>query len=217
MIELNTTDDIVVIHNTDTYAVVDKPYNMLSVPGRGLHLADCAAARVQRRFPDATGPLTVHRLDMETSGLLVFALDPDTHRALSRQFQLRQVDKRYVAVVQGTPRADEGEIDLPVRFDPPNRPHHVVDPLQGKPASTRWRILERQSDRTRVEFVPLTGRTHQLRLHAAHPEGLGCPILGDSLYGDLTVSSRLLLHATWMEFTDPATGDRVSFASEAPF
>ncbi len=217
MIELNTTDDIVVIHATRSYVVVDKPYNVLSVPGRGPHLADCVASRVQQRFPDATGPLTVHRLDMETSGLLVVALDPDTHRALSRQFQQREVGKRYVAVIDGEVDGDEGRIDLPVRFDPPNRPRHVVDPVQGKPASTQWRVLHRRPARTRVEFTPLTGRTHQLRLHAAHSEGLAHPILGDSLYGDLTGSPRLLLHATWLEFTDPATDERVSFASEPPF
>lgn len=217
MIELNTTDDIAVIRATETYVVVDKPYNVLSVPGRGPHLADCVASRVQQRFPEATGPLTVHRLDMETSGLLVLALDADTHRDLSRQFRQREVGKRYVAVIGGEVDGDEGRIDLPLRFDPPNRPHHVVDPLQGKPATTLWRALRRSPDRTRVEFEPLTGRTHQLRLHAAHHDGLGHPILGDSLYGDLAESPRLLLHATWLEFTDPGTGERVSFTSDPPF
>lgn len=215
MIELNTADDIAVIEATGRYVVVDKPYNMLSVPGRGPHLTDCAAARVKQRYPAATGPLTVHRLDMETSGLLVLALDPDTHRALSRQFQQRQVHKRYVAVVEGVVAADEGLIELPVRFDPPNRPHHVVDPIQGKPASTRWRVLGRRDVRTRIEFAPLTGRTHQLRLHAAHPDGLGSPIVGDSLYGE--IGPRMLLHAAWIEFTDPGTGERVAFTSEPPF
>lgn len=215
MIELNTEDDISVVEATDRYVVVDKPHNMLSVPGRGPHLTDCVAARVKQRFAEATGPLTVHRLDMETSGLLVLALDPDTHRALSRQFQLRQVDKRYIAVVEGIVAMDAGLIELPVRFDPPNRPHHVVDPVQGKPACTRWRVLDRHDGRTRVEFVPLTGRTHQLRLHAAHADGLDAPIVGDSLYGE--VGPRMLLHATWIQFTDPHSGERVTFASESPF
>jgi tRNA pseudouridine32 synthase / 23S rRNA pseudouridine746 synthase len=215
MIELNTEDDIAVIEATDSYVVVDKPYNMLSVPGRGPHLTDCVAARVKQRYPAATGPLTVHRLDMETSGLLVLALDPDTHRTLSRQFQLRQVGKRYVAEVEGSVATEAGVIELPVRFDPPNRPHHVVDPIQGKPASTRWRVVDRQGGRTRIEFEPATGRTHQLRLHAAHPDGLGSPIVGDSLYGE--IGPRMLLHATWLEFTDPRTGERVSFASDPPF
>ncbi len=207
--------------------MVDKPFGMLSVPGKGPERQDCVAHRVREMFPTATGPLTVHRLDMETSGLMVLGLDTEAHRDLSMQFERRAVQKRYVAVLEGDVRGEEGEVALPLRADIANRPRQIVDPVHGGAAITRWRVLGRDARRTRVEFRPQTGKTHQLRLHAATPPdsmvrpdgsrtgGLGCPIVGDSLYG--VAAARLLLHASFLAFRDPQTGERVEFASEPEF
>jgi tRNA pseudouridine32 synthase / 23S rRNA pseudouridine746 synthase len=193
---------------------------MLSVPGKGPDKADCAAARVRAQFPPARGPLIVHRLDMETSGLMVFALDEAAQRELSGQFEARRVEKRYTALL-GPPAgpgdlltAEAGEISLPIRADIDNRPVQVVDPVHGRESITRWRMLAREIDRIRVAFEPLTGRTHQLRVHAA--AGLERPILGDALYGG-EPAERLMLHASYLSFLDPATGGRVEFRSPAPF
>lgn len=198
--------------------MVDKPAGLLSVPGKGPEHADCVASRVRALFPHATGPLTVHRLDMATSGLIVLALDPGAHRDLSRQFEERRVSKRYLAVLAGDVPADTGEIHLPMRLDVDRRPHQIVDFVHGKPAHTRYRVLERrqtpQGSRTSVEFEPITGRSHQLRVHAA--EGLRAPILGDSLYGDAASAPRLMLHAWWLEFEAPGLGGRTAFRSDAP-
>ena len=211
---------LTIIYSTDTFAVIDKPSGLLSVPGKGPHKQDCAAARVRAMFPNATGPLVVHRLDMETSGLLVFGLSPDSQRELSRQFEARIPEKAYNALVEGTVTLDEGEISLPMRPDVENRPWQMVDYLHGRSAVTRYRVLSREIDRTRVKFEPLTGRAHQLRLHAATAReqgGLGCPILGDVLYGDVHSAPRLMLHAAYLSFLDPATGGRVAFESQTPF
>lgn len=192
---------------------------MLSVPGKGEAKRNCVASRVAAMFPDATGPLIVHRLDMETSGLMVLGLDPASQRALSRQFEDRRIEKEYVALVDGIVPDDEGEIDLPMRPDINNRPVQVVDRLRGREAVTKWRVLSRETDRTRVRLRPLTGRTHQLRVHAAAPEpsgGLGRPILGDGLYGG-PPADRLMLHATRLAFLDPDTGRRVEFECPTPF
>jgi tRNA pseudouridine32 synthase/23S rRNA pseudouridine746 synthase len=172
-------------------------------------------ARLRARYPQATGPLVVHRLDMDTSGLIVAALDPETFAGLQRQFALREVEKRYVAWVEGSVAGDAGTIDLPLRVDVDDRPRQVFDAVHGKAALTDWRALERAAERTRVAFFPRTGRTHQLRVHAAHPRGLGTPIVGDRLYGH--PAERLLLHAERLELTHPATGQRMSFESPAPF
>lgn len=165
-------------------------------------------------FPRARGPLVVHRLDMETSGLLLVALDEDAQRDLSGQFESRVVEKRYTALVDGSLRRDSGEIDLPMRADITNRPMQIVDHVNGRPARTRWRVLSREIDRTRVEFEPVTGRSHQLRVHAAC--GLGAPIIGDSLYGGRH-AERLMLHATRLSFLLPGTRTRVEFESRTPF
>ena len=204
-----------IVHEDRFLVVVDKPSGLLSVPGRRPEHADCVAARVRARFPEATGPLTVHRLDMDTSGLIVLALDPTTHRALSRLFQEREVSKRYEAVVDGRARPDEGTISLSLRLDLDNRPYQIVDEQRGRPALTRWRVLARGDRWTRVEFVPHTGRTHQLRVHAA--VGLGCPIRGDLLYGDPTSAPRLQLHATTLSLRHPATGVQIEWHSPPTF
>ncbi|HEX8440822.1 RluA family pseudouridine synthase [Archangium sp.] len=195
--------------------VVDKPCGLLSIPGKDTSVTDSVLARLRARYPHATGPLLVHRLDLDTSGLLVAALEPRTHAALQRQFLHREVQKRYVAWVQGRVQGERGTIDFPMRVDLHDRPRQIHDPVHGKAAITRWEVLERSGERTRVAFFPLTGRTHQLRVHAAHPLGLGAPIVGDRLYGH--EDRRLHLHAESLAFRHPETGQRVSFERPAPF
>jgi tRNA pseudouridine32 synthase/23S rRNA pseudouridine746 synthase len=216
--------EIRVVARGPGYAVVDKPANFLSVPGRGPDKHDCVAARVRAAFPRATGPLVVHRLDWETSGLMVFGLDPDAQRALSRQFERRQVEKAYVALVDGVVEPDSGLIRAPIRLDVGRRPFRIVDPLLGRPALTRFRVLAREIDRTRLLLEPLTGRTHQLRVHLAAPReqgGLGHPIQGDVLYGSREsrggLFPRLMLHAWRLAFLEPGTPRRVEFESPVPF
>jgi len=216
-----------IVHASPRWCVIAKPAGMLSVPGKGPEKADCAAARVARAFPLARGPLVVHRLDMETSGLMVFGLDEDAQRDLSRQFEARSVEKSYVALVEvgfaRTPHAPardpleapSGEIDLPMRPDLANRPVQIVDHALGRAARTRWRILSREVDRVRLELVPVTGRTHQLRVHCAL--GLGHAIVGDELYGAAPGSPRLMLHATTLSFLEPGSQRRVEFESRPPF
>ncbi len=195
--------------------VVDKPCGLLSVPGKDASVTDSVLARLRARYPHATGPLLVHRLDLDTSGLLVAALDSRTHAALQRQFVHREVQKRYVAWLEGHVQGERGTIDFPMRVDLHDRPRQIHDPVHGKAAVTRWEVLERSGERTRVAFFPLTGRTHQLRVHAAHPLGLGAPIVGDRLYGH--EDRRLHLHAESLSFRHPETGQLVSFEQPAPF
>ncbi|MCE9671912.1 pseudouridine synthase [Myxococcus stipitatus] len=209
------THGLRVLFEDTALVIIDKPHGLLSVPGREASLTDSVLTRLRARYPRATGPLLVHRLDLDTSGLLVAALDPRTHAALQRQFEQRQVHKRYIAWVDGLIQGEHGHIDFPMRVDLDDRPRQIHDPVHGKPAVTEWRILERASARTRVALFPHTGRTHQLRVHASHPLGLGAPIVGDRLYG--RDGPRLMLHAESLTFEHPATGQRVTFESAAPF
>lgn len=211
-----------IVHAEPRLVVVEKPSGMLSVPGKGPEKMDCVVSRVRAMYPAAAGPLVVHRLDMETSGLLVVALDVGAQRDLSGQFERRTVFKRYVALVEGMVPRDEGTVDVPIRLDVERRPYQIADFAQGRPATTRYRVLSREVDRTRVQFEPVTGRTHQLRVHAALPPmvegragGLGCPIVGDVLYGRGDGSERLMLHASFLSFTHPDTGARMEFHSRA--
>jgi len=186
--------------------VLNKPAGLLSVPGRGAELADCALLRVRRKFPQA---LLVHRLDEATSGLLLFALNPAVQKAASWAFELRQVKKKYTARVHGMIREDEGMIDAPIAKDWPRRPMHVVDPIQGKSATTAWRVTSRdwQLSQTLVQLEPQTGRTHQLRVHLQH---IGHPIIGDRLYGlNAETEPRLMLHASGLQMPHPAKPDAV--------
>ncbi|HYE62238.1 MAG TPA: RluA family pseudouridine synthase [Phycisphaerales bacterium] len=194
--------------------VVDKPSGLLSVPGKGEHKQDCVPARVRAMFLHATGPLVVHRLDMETSGLLVLGLDPDAQRDLSGQFERRETSKKYIALLRGDLPTDHGQVSMPIRPDIDNRPHQIIDPVHGRPSLSHYRVLSRETDRTRVEFVPITGRSHQLRVHAAW--GLRHPIIGDVLYGD-GEGERLMLHASELGFKDPETGRWVEVRSPVPF
>jgi tRNA pseudouridine32 synthase/23S rRNA pseudouridine746 synthase len=194
--------------------VADKPAGLLSVPGRGADKQDCLVTRVRAEFPDA---LTVHRLDMATSGLIVLGRGTEAQRALSAAFRERRVDKRYVAVAAGQVVADEGEVDLPLIADWPNRPRQKIDHDRGKPSLTRYRVVTREGGRTRVELEPVTGRSHQLRVHMM---ALGYPIIGDIFYAPPQVaalSDRLLLHAERLTVPHPGTGDKMTFASPAPF
>jgi tRNA pseudouridine32 synthase/23S rRNA pseudouridine746 synthase len=209
-----------VIHYQDSeIVVIDKPGGLLAVPGRGPAKQDCAASRLRRRLPDMIDQPAVHRLDMHTSGLMVFAMTTEAHRFLSGQFEKRAVVKKYIAVVEGIIEEASGEIHLPFRLDVNNRPRQIFDPVRGKLGSTCWQRLDTLEATTRIEFTPLTGRTHQLRVHAAHPRplGLGAPIVGDSLYGSGKAGDTMLLHATFLQFLHPATRRTLQFHSPAPF
>jgi tRNA pseudouridine32 synthase/23S rRNA pseudouridine746 synthase len=203
----------------DALLVLDKPAGLLAVPGRGPTKQDCLATRVQRHYPDAR---VVHRLDMATSGLMLMARGADAQRTLSRAFEARTVHKRYIAVVDGLLKPCAGTwglIDLPITVDWPRRPLRIIDAERGKPSTTRWRLLENDAaaNTTRLELEPVTGRSHQLRVHL---QALGHPILGDALYADAAVQARaprLLLHACSLELAHPATGAALSFGSPAPF
>lgn len=194
-------------------AAVFKPAGMLSVPGKSE--APSVLDWARERYPAATGPLVVHRLDMDTSGVLLLALTKEAHQELQAQFKHRTVRKRYIALLEGRITPPKGRIELPLRPDLHDRPRQAVDPLHGKPAITEYEVLEFRNGRTRIAFYPLTGRTHQLRVHAAHPSGLNAPIAGDRLYG--TAGRRLFLHAERIEFRHPATGDRIAIEKPADF
>jgi tRNA pseudouridine32 synthase/23S rRNA pseudouridine746 synthase len=201
-------------HEDEHLLVVDKPAGVLAVPGRGADKQDCLGARVAERWPDAC---VVHRLDMATSGLMVFARGATAQRRLNDAFARRLVDKRYVAVVHGLLAADEGDIDAPLAADWPNRPRQRIDPEHGRASLTRWRVLARDAAarRTRVELRPVSGRAHQLRVHM---QALGHPIVGDALYGDDAAHEpRLLLHAMHLAFAHPHDGRACEFASPPPF
>jgi tRNA pseudouridine32 synthase/23S rRNA pseudouridine746 synthase len=209
-------DEPRVLHVDEALLVLRKPSGLLSVPGRGEERADCVASRIQARYPEAR---VVHRLDMATSGLMVFGLGLDAQRALGRAFETRRVDKRYEAVVAGRVTADAGQVDLPLLCDWPNRPRQMVDRERGKPALTHWRVQERDplGAHSRVALHPITGRSHQLRVHLA---ALGHPILGDELYGDAAsrhAAPRLLLHACRLGLPHPVTGEWLTFEDLAPF
>ena len=205
--------ELEVLFEDDRLLVIDKPAGMLSVPGKGS--AGSVYSIVKELYPDATGPIIVHRLDMATSGLLLIAKSKEVHQHLQAQFKNRTVKKRYIALLDGTPAQDEGEIKLPLCPDPLDRPRQVVHEESGKLAITRYKVLEKKGNRTRIAFYPLTGRTHQLRVHAAHPLGLNCPIAGDELYGRR--AERLYLHAEYLEFIHPVSGQVMKFERKAEY
>ena len=200
----------VVLHMDAELLVVDKPSGLLSVPGKGAHLADCLLARLEAACP---GTLLVHRLDRDTSGVMVFARTRAAQRHLGLQFERRHMSKRYIARVHGHPEAEGGVIDLPLIADWPNRPRQMVDHVRGKPARTRWSVLERATEAARVELLPETGRSHQLRVHMAE---IGHPILGDPLYFD-GAAPRLMLHAERLGLRHPDGGAPMVFVAPCPF
>ena len=202
-----------VVYDDQWLTVLNKPSGMLTVPGKLLE--DSLLTRYQDAHPEAHGPMVVHRLDQETSGLVIFAKDKATHKALQQQFENHTIKKCYIALLEGIVPQDEGVIDLPLRPDVDDRPRQRVDAEWGKPAVTRYHVLERNDGVTRVTLEPLTGRTHQLRVHASHPMGLNCPIVGDRLYGK--AGRRLMLHAQTITFVHPATNKTMTLDSPADF
>ena len=203
-----------IVYEDPWLSVINKPAGMLSVPGKEDAVSVYSLMREQ--YPEADGPLTVHRLDMATSGLMLIAKTKRVHQNLQAQFKNRLVRKRYVALLEGIVPKDKGTVDLPLCLNPLDRPRQMVHTEHGKPAITDYQVLERlDGKRTRIVFYPRTGRTHQLRIHAAHPLGLHCPIIGDELYGEK--ADRLYLHAEYLEFTHPITGETVRITKEAEF
>lgn len=205
--------EIETVYEDDFLAIVNKPAEFLSVPG--INIQDSVYERMKQKYPNATGPLIVHRLDMSTSGIMLIAKNKEVHKLLQSQFIKRTVKKRYIALLNGLVQSNEGEIDLPLRVDLEDRPRQLVCYEYGKPAKTQWKIVSQNEDQTKIHFWPITGRTHQLRVHASHSLGLDCPIVGDDLYG--TKSDRLHLHAEWIEFKHPITREIVAFEVPAQF
>jgi len=206
-------DPLEILHEDHEIVVVNKPSGLLSVPGRGEHLADCLITRVQAVFPQA---LLVHRLDRDTSGVMVFALSPHAQRNLSMQFEKRTTKKTYVARVAGRIEEKKGTVDLPLIVDWPNRPRQKVCHETGKPAVTDWRVLKTSDSESRVRLTPKTGRSHQLRVHML---ALGHPILGDPFYaeGPALEHPRLMLHSEELRINHPDSGKGLSFRAKAPF
>lgn len=208
------TDNVEIIWEDEWLMVVNKPAGLLTTPGK--QSSDSLTARIRRLRPLATGPLAVHRLDMATSGLVLVAKDIDTYRALQQQFAERSVSKSYVALVNGTPKLTQGTVDLPMRPDIDDRPRQTVDFEHGKPALTYFRQLSTEPHgRTRIEFRPHTGRTHQIRVHASHASGLNTPIVGDMLYGQ--AADRLYLHAESLTFVHPVTHKSITVSRKPDF
>lgn len=200
-----------IIYQDKALIAVNKPTGLLSVPGRGLDKKDCCLSRIHADFPDA---LMVHRLDMDTSGLMLFARSLEVQRNLSMQFEKREVSKTYIALVDGIIERPEGLVDFPMRKDMEQRlpPKHLVDCVRGKYAVTEWRVLEQGAGITRVALFPKTGRSHQLRVHM---ESIGHPILGDPIYGE--PGERLMLHAQSLKLHHPLSGDLLRLECLAPF
>ncbi|OEU06476.1 ribosomal large subunit pseudouridine synthase A [Fragilariopsis cylindrus CCMP1102] len=227
-----STSVLSIVYEDDWLVVVNKPHNVLSVPGRNIQ--DSIYTELKNQYPNATGPLLVHRLDYSTSGLLLATKDSNTHKHVQAQFIQRTVKKRYTALLEGNLLIQKsnhtsnnintnmmmmkGTIDLPLAGDYLNRPMQKVDRgPEGKPAVTHYEIIDdgREEDSTRIHFYPVTGRTHQLRVHASHPEGLGIAIVGDDIYGQR--DERLCLHAGFLQIDHPKTGKRITFTAPIPF
>ncbi|KQI73456.1 pseudouridine synthase [Loktanella sp. 5RATIMAR09] len=206
-------DPLTILHDDHQVLLVDKPSGLLSVPGKGPHLADCLMARVQAAFPMA---LLVHRLDRDTSGVMIFALTPHAQRHLGLQFEKRQTKKTYIARVWGEMAEKTGTVDLPLIVDWPNRPKQMVDHETGKQAVTDWRVMRARDGETRVKLMPRTGRSHQLRVHM---QALGHPILGDPFYatGEARDYPRLMLHSETLQFRHPDGGQGMRVTAKCPF
>ena len=202
-----------IVYEDQWLLIINKPAGMLSVPGKERQTSIYDLAR--KAYPEAEGPMIVHRLDMATSGLLIIAKDKKTHQHLQAQFKNRSIRKKYIALLDGVVLEDEGTIELPLCPNPLDRPRQMVDTQYGKPAITYYQVLERTDKYTRIALYPHTGRTHQLRVHAAHPSGLHCPIIGDELYGKK--DKRLYLHAESIEFTHPVNGQAMCITEKADF
>lgn len=211
--DMHRDTELEIMYEDEWLSVVNKPAGMLSVPGKSD--IDSVYGRVRRMYPEATGPMIVHRLDMATSGLILIAKTKEVHQNLQAQFKNRTVCKRYVAWLDGIVEKKEGHIELPLCPDPEDRPRQVVDAVHGKPAVTDYTVLHYDSGRTFISFIPKTGRTHQLRVHSAHPLGLNAPIVGDELYG--RKADRLYLHAEYLGFIHPVSGVYMEIEKESGF
>lgn len=209
----SSPQELEIVYEDSWLVIVNKPAGMLSVPGKEESVSVYSLMR--ERYPEADGPMIVHRLDMATSGLLILAKTKRVHQSLQAQFKSRLIKKRYIALLDGIIPQDEGTIELPLCLNPLDRPRQMVHAEYGKPAVTEFRVLQRTDSRTRIAFYPRTGRTHQLRVHAAHTHGLHCPIAGDELYG--TKADRLYLHAESLEFVHPAIGKVMKITREPEF
>ncbi|MGV1000354.1 pseudouridine synthase [Empedobacter falsenii] len=209
----STVEELEILYQDNDLVVINKPEEFLSVPG--IEIKDSVYLRIKHQFPLATGPIIVHRLDMSTSGILVLALNKESHKLLQQQFIKRKVQKRYIALLDGNVERDNGFIDLPLRVDLDDRPRQMVCYEHGKTAQTKYEVIARKDNKTLVYFYPITGRTHQLRMHASHRLGLNAPIIGDDLYG--TKTNRLHLHAESLEFTHPKTKELMKFQVDPNF
>lgn len=205
------------LYEEETFVVIEKISGFLSVPGRGLENLDCVTERVKEKYPRCIAHPAVHRLDMDTSGLMVVALTKEVHRNLSIQFQERQTRKRYEALLDGIVEESSGTIELPFRLDVDNRPHQIYDDVHGKMGLTHWQKIADENGYSRLSLIPVTGRTHQLRLHTSHEKGLGIPIMGDPLYGNTAENGQLKLHACFLSFQHPSSGLVMDFESIVPF
>jgi tRNA pseudouridine32 synthase/23S rRNA pseudouridine746 synthase len=205
--------ELEIIFEDDDLLVIHKPAEFLSVPG--IHIQDSVYTRIKQQYPKISGPIIVHRLDMSTSGLMVLAKNKKAHKNLQSQFINRTVTKKYVALLDGNIDDNSGEIKLPLRVDLDDRPRQLVCFEHGKSAETKWEVVERKNNTTRIHLFPITGRTHQLRVHASHYLGLNTSIIGDDLYGKK--ENRLHLHAAFLEFTHPSTKEKISFHKKAEF
>lgn len=206
-------DVLDIVYEDDSVIVVNKPHDFLSVPGRSI--SDSIFTRVKKHLPKLKELMTVHRLDMSTSGLMLICKTKQAHKHIQLQFLHRSIKKRYVAILDGIVENETGTIDLPLRVDIGNRPRQLVCFERGKPSTTDWKVIERKDGKTKIDLYPLTGRTHQLRMHMSHHLGLNIPILGDDLYGKRT--DRLYLHAEALSFTHPVTGERIDLEAKAEF
>ena len=210
---LSENQELKIIFEDDDLVIVNKPPEFLSVPGK--EITDSVYTRIKQKYPEATGPLIVHRLDMSTSGIIVLTKTKEANKIVQNQFIKRTVKKRYVALLNGKLSKKQGVIKLPLRLDLDDRPRQLVDFINGKKAETNWTVIAHNNNQTRIHFYPITGRTHQLRIHAAHKEGLHIPIKGDDLYGNK--QDRLYLHAEFIKFVHPSSKKEISFTVPADF
>jgi len=213
LLNLAKEKELDIIFNDEHLLAVNKPHDFLSVPGKNIE--DSVITRIKAKYPEADGPMVVHRLDMGTSGIMLLAKSKEIHRLLQHQFENRTIKKRYVAILDGELKEEQGEINLPLAVDYADRPRQLVCHERGKPSKTIWKRVEISNGKTRIHFFPITGRTHQLRVHSAHAQGLNTPIYGDELYG--TKAHRLHLHAASIEFEHPVTKQCIKLKTRDPF
>lgn len=214
LLQYTAEDKVIeILYEDEQIMVIVKPAGLLSIPSK--EIKDSVLTRMQKRYPEATGPLLAHRLDKLTSGIMLISKDLESHKFLQQQFMDKTIQKRYCAVLEGKLEQKEGKVNLPLAVDEDNRPMQKVDFEKGRKALTKWELITQNEKRSMVTFIPVTGRTHQLRVHSAHPEGLDAPIVGDTLYGNK--SERLMLHAEYIQFKHPKNLKLFDFENKAPF